>query len=253
MSAVTKDPEELWKPFDVLIGGIGTLEAKPFTDIEGKRFDRFISDSVNVLEKISPEVAADFRENASFFKSVGEVFKAKVDKAFAGILPSSGQFGVGLIIPQDIRYVATPSSAEPAYSDYSLNSWDISLTAGTEVFLLGSSTAFYKARPTVGSRCTLVIMKNGIIEVGTTPSINQLRVITERTSYPVLSVHPLVDQPIEEGYVIYRYNFPFNLPVFYDFGVKLSAMPMVSRTSNIRLVGVVFYEYDHRSSLRYVS
>jgi len=251
--SVTKDPEELWKSFDVLIGGLGTLESKPFNDLEAKKFDKFISDSAVVLEKVSAEIAADFRENAAFFKSVGEVFKAKVDKAFAGILPSSGQFGVGLIIPQDIRYVATASSSEPAYSDYNLNSWDILFTAGTERFLLGSSTNFYKARPTVGSRCALVIVKNGIVEVGTTPSFNQIRVITERTNYPVLSVHPLVDQPIKEGYVIYRYNLPFNIPIFYDFGIKLSVMPMVTRTSNVRLIGVCFYEYDHRSALKYLT
>ena len=251
--AGTISPEELWKPYDILIGGLGALSRTPFTDDEKSVFDKFIEDSVDALDKISPEVANDFKRQAALFQSVGEVFKAKVDKAFGGILPTSGQFGVGLIIPQDIRYAATPSSTNPCYTDYPANSWTLSLTAGSTVYLLGSSANFYKARTTTGYRCAMVIMKNGIIEVGTSPSINQFQVQTERTSYPAFSVHPLVDQPLERGYTIYRYNLPFAIPVFHDFGVKLMGMPITTKSSEIRLIGVVFYEYDHRASLLYVS
>jgi len=251
--ATTVSPEELWEPYDVLIGGLGALAIREFTDAEKKKFDKFIEDSVDALNKISPEIAADFKDQADLFLSVGKVFKAKVDKAFGGILPTSGQFGVGLIIPQDIRYAATPSSTNPCYTDYPANSWTLSLTAGSTIYFLGSSANFYKARTTTGYRCAMVIMKNGVVEVGTSPSINQFQVQTERTSYPAFSVHPLVDQPIERGYTIYRYNLPFAVPVFHDFGVKLMGMPITTKSSEIRLVGVIFYEYDHRASLTYVS
>ena len=244
---------ELWARYDILIGGLGAQRIKPLDRGEEKKFDKFAEDSVNVLQKISPEIAEDFKAQIPLFRSVGEIFGAKVDKAFGGILPSSGQYGVGLIIPQDIRYVTTPSATEPAYSHYELNSWDVVLTAGTAMYLLGDGTNFYKARPTVGVRCAFVIMKNGIIEIGTTPTINQLIVRTERVNYPAFTVHALVDQTIEKGTTIYRYNFPLALPVFHDFGVMLGAMPMTSKTSNIRLFGVIFYEYDHRATLRYLT
>lgn len=250
MSAIK--PEELWRPYDVLIGGLGELPRGVLTDTESKAFDKFGVDAVNYLEKISPEVAADFRAQVPLFKTVCEVFKGKIDKPFGGILPASGQFGVGLIIPQDVRYVVTPKDELPAYTGYALNSWDIPLTAGTIAHLLGDGTKFYKPNPTVGKRCAMVIMKNGIIEVGTTPAINQFIFRTERITYPAFSVHPLVDQTIEKGYLIYRYNFPAAMPLFYDFGVMLQAMPIATGVRNIRLIGVIFYEYDHRKELVYV-
>lgn len=246
-------PEKFWKSYDVLIGGLGALSIEHFVEEEVEVFDKFLEDSVNALTKISPEIAVDFKAQAPFFRSVGEVFKDKVDKAFGGILPSSGQFGVGLIIPQDVVYATPASSDDPCYSGYTDNSWKISLTAGTAAYLLGSSDNFYKARKEVGYRCAIVLMKNGILEVGTTPSLNQFRIATERTSYPAFSVHPLVDQPIEENYTIYRYNLPFAVPLFHDFGLKLTGMPTVTKTSEIRLVGVAFYEYDHRSALSWIS
>jgi len=249
----TARPDELFKEYDVLVGGLGELEYEDFSDNEDTLFSKFIENSIDALDKISPEIAKDFEAQSGLFETLATVFKAKVDKPFGGILPTSGQFGAGLLIPQDVKYVATASSSSPAYTDYTANSWNISLTAGTTAYLLGSSANFYKASPTTGSRAMFVIMKNGIIEVGTTPSINQFQISTERVSYPSLSVHPLVDQPVERGYTIYRYNLPFAIPVFYDFGIKLTAMPIQSGTKDVRLIGVIFYEYDFRSSLRYVS
>ena len=246
-------PEKFWRPYDVLIGGLGALSVEKFTDDETKGFDKFLEDSINALTKISPEIAADFKAQAPLFRTIGEVFKDKADKAFGGILPSSGQFGVGLIIPQDIRYYTPADATHPAYSDYTLNTWKIALTAGTIANILGDGTNFYKARPTDLYKTAMVIMKNGIIEFGTSPSINQLRVITERISYPAFSVHPLVDQPLDPDYTMYRYNFPFAISLFHDFGVRLDAMPLVTKTSDLRLIGVVFYEYDHRATLSYVS
>ncbi|MFQ6075628.1 MAG: hypothetical protein ACE5Z5_05790 [Candidatus Bathyarchaeia archaeon] len=253
MAERTIPPEELWKSYDVLIGGMGALSHEALTGGEVKAFDKFGEDSIDVLEKISPEVAKDFSTQVPLFKSVAEVFKSKVDKPFGGILPSSGQFGVGLIIPQDIRYVSTPSATEPAYTDYALNSWNLALTAGAAIHILGDGTNYYKPKPTVGQRCAIVIMKNGIVEVGTSPSLNQIVFKTERITYPAFTVHPLVDQPIEKDLLIYRYNFPAAMPLFYDFGTMLDAMPTVSRTCNVRLIGVIFYEYDHRKALAYIS
>jgi hypothetical protein len=249
----TIDPGVLWKPFDVLIGGLGALSVRRMSDSESREFDTFISNSVDVLSKVSPKLAADFKASAAFFKSVGEVFMGKTEKAFGGVLPSSGQVGVSLLEPRDIRYVVTPSDTEPAYSDYSLNTWEISLTAGTTRYLLGSADKFFKARPTVGMRCAIAIMKNGLVEVGTTPALAQLIVQTEKITYPYLTVHPLVDQPIDPEYQIYQYNLPFGLPIFHDFGVKLAVMPRYTGTRDIRMIGVCFYESDHKKSLTWVS
>jgi len=246
-------PEELFEGYDVLIGGLGEQEVSDFSSTEDELFNKFIEDSVDALEKISTEIAKDFEGQAGLFHEIARIFKAKVDKPFGGLLPTSGQFGAGLLIPQDVKYVATASSTYPAYTHYSSNSWNITLTAGTARYLLGDGTNYYKASPTTGSRAIFCIMKNGIIEIGTTPSFNQFQIKTERVTYPAFSVHPLVDQPVERGYTIYRYNVPFAIPVFYDFGIMIGGMPLVSKTSDVRLIGVIFYEYDFRKNLRYIS
>jgi len=252
--AVTKSPDEIFKEYDVLVGGIGSLPVEEFTPDEEKLFNKFIDNSVHVLGKQLPEIAEDFEGNADVFLRVGEVFKAKIrGKAFGGQLPSSSQFGVALLIPQLIKYHSSPDSSHPAYSDYTINTWNISLTAGTAAHILGDGTNYYKASPTTDARAALVIMKDGIISVGTTPAFNQIQVKTEKVSYPPFSVHPLVDLPIEEGYPVYRYNLPFNLPVFHDFGVMMDIMPQVTKTADIRLIGVCFYEYNFFSSLKNIT
>ena len=248
----TISPAELWKPFNVLVGGLGALNIREMTGDEGKDFDRFIGDSIDALDKICPEVARDFKAQGAFFKSVGEVLMGKVDKAFGGVLPSPGQVGVSLLEPRDIRYVDPPSATEPAYSDYGLNKWDLSLTEAGTIHILGDGANYFKPRPTDLYRCAIAIMKSGIIEVGTSPSLTQFLLKTEKITYPYLTVHPLVDQPIEADYTIYRYNLPFGIPMFYDFGMMFDALSKVTKTSNVRLIGVVFYEYDHKKSLEWV-
>ena len=244
---------ELFKTLPILKGGLVSVSAEELTGDEENKLRKFLGEAAIALDRISPKIASDFQRKEEFWYGLCKIAKSKFEKPFGGDLPASGEFGVGFLIPQDIRYVATASSTTPAYSDYSLNSWDISLTAGTASYLLGDGTHFYKARPTTGYRCVFGVMQDGIIEIGTTPSFNQFIVKTESRAYAAWSVHPLADLTIEESRPIYRYNTPFDLPVFYDFGVMLGGMPTVSGTKNVRLIGVIFYEYDHRASLTWVS
>ena len=252
--AVTKSPEEIFEGYDVLVGGIGSLSVEPFTDEEKALFDKFIDNAASTLSKVLPELGEDFKAQSGIFLKVGEIFKAKIKgKAFGGELPSSSQFGVGLIIPQILKYNSSPSSTYPCYTDYTTNTWNLSLTAGTTVNILGDGTNYYKASPTTDARAALCIMKNGFVSVGTTPGINQIQVRTEKVTYPPYPVAPFVDLEIEENYPVYRYNVPFNIPIFHDFGIRIDGMPVVTKTEELRLIGVAFYEYNFFSSLTYVT
>jgi len=245
--------EDLFPRQRVLGGGITTAEIADFSNEEEEKFNEFINDAVAYLRAISPVIASDFERQREFFHGLARIFKAKVNRPYGGVLPSANQFGSQLLIPYFIKWTSSPSSSNPCYSDYTVNSWDLSLTAGTDAYLLGSSANFYKASPTVGSRVIFGIMENGIVEVGTSPKLNQFKVDTERASYPPFAVHPLVDQSVERNLTIYRYNLSFSLPVFYDFGVKLKAMPIASGTSNVRLIGVAFYEPSFFSDTSYAT
>jgi len=250
----TTNPEELFKGYDVLVGGIGSLPVEEFTPDEEKLFDKFIQNAKTVLADILPEIAEDFEANAEVFLAVGKVFKAKIKgKAFGGELPSSSQFGVGLLIPQYLKYAATASSTYPCYTDYTTNTWKLSLTAGTTVHILGDGTNYYKPSPTTDARAAICIMKNGFVSVGTTPAINQIQIKTEKVSYPPFPVQPLSDMPIQSDRPVYRYNVPFNIPIFHDFGIMIDGMPIVSKTEELRLIAVIFYEYDFIKNLKYVT
>ena len=255
MAVKTLTLDEIWGGLHVLYGGLESVNVEEtISDEETAKWNDFFEESVDVLSKISSVIANDLESQKSFYESLLKIFKAKVSKAYGGIFPTSSQFGSALIVPQDIKYNATPSSTYPCYTDYTTNSWNIDLTAGSGAYLLGSASAFYKASPTVGSRAIFGIMKNGIIEIGTTPSFNQFIITTEKTNYPAYNVHALIDQPIETGYKpIYRYNLPFAIPVFYDFGIKLAGMPTVSKTSDVRLIGILFYEHDFKSALKWIT
>jgi len=254
--AETVSFSELVKGYSVLIGGIDTVPYRSFSDTENKAFNLFIDNAVKTLRKISPDIAADFEEQVSLFKVMGEIFCAKVDKTFGGMMPHPNEVGCSLLIPQDIKYAASADSDNPCFTDYTANTWNINVSSlGSPVYIFGSATDFYKARPEIGKRCLFIVMKNGILEVETEPSFNQFNVTTEKVNFPWQVLNPLVDQPIEKDKAIYRYDIPFAIPVWYDFGVKLAMLPSYgpTGTKNVRLIGVIFYEYGHRSSYLYVT
>jgi len=249
----TVDVEKLFAGYDVLLGGIGpSIEISDFNDQEKDLFNAFIEYATESLKRIDSNIASDFSSQKDLILAFAKVFKAKIgNKPFGGIMPSSSQFGIGLLIPQDIKYVDTPSAEQPAYTDYDGHDWKLSLTAGTPVYLFGSASEYYKANPVVGQRSMIIVLKNGLIEVGTTPSINQIKIETEKINYTPFRLHPLVDVPISKDKAIYQYQTPMAIPIWYDFGIKISAMPIESTTADLRILGVVLYEYGYYSSMKY--
>jgi len=206
--------------------------------------------------KVAPEIANTFKAQYDVIEFLASVFKGKIGieaKKLVGFTPQPGMIGVNALIPQDIRYVKTPDATNPAYSQYELNSWDIALTAGTERWLLGDGTNYYRSKPEVNKRAVLVILKDGIVEVGTTPSFNQFIVRAETKPYTPFTVHQLIDLPIEKNLTLYQYNTAGAIVCLYDYGMMLGGMPLVTKTSNMRLIGVCIYETDYAKELRYVT
>jgi len=233
--------------FDLLIGGYGPeVEAQALTNDEEVLLDKFIKKTANALAMRSPELADIFSKHTDMIRVFAEIFKAKTDnKTFGGELPSPGKIGIKVLQPLDVKYSAT------APTDYDGHTWVLDLTAGTKVYLLGSDTEFYKSSSTTGSRTMMLIFKDGIVEYGTVPKVNQFRAYTEKVTYAPFTVNTLVDKTLDRYGKLFVYETPFAIPVWYDFGVKLEAMPQVSGTSDLRLMGVVFYEYNYFSDLVY--
>ncbi len=231
--------------YDLLIGGYGpSVEYAGLTEPETQLLDKFIERKIKAYSIRCPEIADVFSYHRDMLYVLAGVFKAKTDgKTFGGELPSSGKFGIKDLQPSDIKYDTNVPT------DYSNTNWILNLTAGQPVYFLGSSTDFFKASSTTGKRTLIVIFQNGVIEYGTSPKIDKMQAYTEKVNYPPFSIDILVDKPLDRFNMLYMYETPFSIIAWYDFGVKFLGEPEYSGTSDVRLLGVVFYEYDYFKSL----
>jgi len=229
--------KEIAEGIIIYAGGLKSVEVAPLSAEEEAVLRRYIRHVVRVLERISPVIARNFAAHESYFVKCAQMFKAISEKPLS-IPPAPGTFGVTLIFPQAIKYSAN------APTSYKNNLWEIDLTAGTAAYILGSDTAFYFASSTSGQRSMLAIIQDGLLEVGTTPKIYQMKMITQQdAARGPFAVAPLTEVPIEAGKAIYEYNHPAMI-VRHDFGVKWAILPAYSGTGVYKVLGLVFYEYD---------
>jgi len=248
--------EEISKGISVFFGERREVVYTELTREERNAVTMVFKYGVDHIRKVSPKIAADIETQLSIALKVAGIFKEMLPEKKPITFPSeTGSIGVAWLFPQAIRYATTPSPSAPAYSSYSLNSWDIPITTGTPAYLFGDGTNFYKASPATGKHAMLLVFNNGIIEVGTTPKIDQFRLYSEGfAKYGIYTVDPLVEVTVEENKAIYQYPTPLGaVPVFYDKGIMWGFMPRVSGTATIKLLGLVFYEHDLFPTLTWVA
>lgn len=228
------------------------LPYQRYTTEEEMYFNLFYDDLVSDLAKM-PEIAELFVKKKGMVRVLGEIFKAKLEitKTFRGSFPGANELGVKVLAPFDIRYVATADATNPAYSQYDLNKWTISFTAGTAKYLLSDGTNYYRPSPGTGTKAMIIVL--GIVEVGTAPAINQHKLKGERGPDYCIGIEPIVDIQTQKNIPACVYKIPGVLPVFYDYGVMWGVMPIISRAADLRLLGVTFYEYDYYKALKWVS
>lgn len=203
--------------------------------------NRVIENIKAQVANFAPRLVDIIEAQRSLVYATAMAFKASIltaNKTYA-MNPTSGSLGVAPLFP----YAVKPTNGTP--SDYILNSWNISLTANTPAFLLGSTTAFYTGQTTTNATTWLYIFANGLIELGSTPSIEQIKIISqEKQAISPYYVGSFVDVPVNKDYPAYIYP----LPAFYidnqSQGLKLSVLPRRTGVADLRLIGVVFYEYD---------
>ncbi len=208
------------------------------------------------LKKVVPSIASDIEAQKQLAINMAGVAKATFPVRKNYSFPSvPGSLGVAWLFPQGLKWVDTPSPSNPCYTSYISNTWNIPITAGTNAYILGDGTNFYKANPNTGQNTFILIFNNGVIEVGSTPSIQQFHLISEgKRDYGIYTVDPLVDIPIEKNVAIYQYPTPLGaLFISHDRGVMLGFKPTRSGTATIKLLGLIFYEHDFMSSLRWAT
>lgn len=236
--------ENIFNKQPVITGGTRTFEVGQLSDIEVKKLDEFLDNYARQLHRASPAIAEDFIRQKPFFKDVCCIAKARFDNKplnedEVAELPRAGQLGVSPLIAQDLSIIA---EAAPLLH----NTWDHAAVAGTPVYIFGSADDWYVTRGAVmEQRSMIAIMQNGLIEVGATPSINQIRFWTAAASYPPWRAGILRDISLESDKPIYQYRSPAAFILTPDLGTRMQVMPV--RTGNIsaRLIGLVFAEYNY--------
>jgi hypothetical protein len=245
--------EELGKGIPVFMGDRESVVYTPLESDEAAAIRKVFNYGLNQLKRITPKVASDIEPQLSLALKIAGVFKDMIPEKKSYSFPSqTGSLGVAWLFPQAIKFA---TSGEGSYTSYTTNGWDISLTAGTAAYLFGDATHFYKASATTGAHTTLLVFNNGILEIGSTPKVEQFRLEADGfTKYGIYTVAPIVEERIEENRLIYQYPTPLGAtPIFYDKGIRWAFMPRVSGTATIKLLGLVFYEHDFASTLKWVS
>jgi len=213
-----------------------------------------VDEQVRVMERVSPELANQYKDHESIFTKFAGVAKAHFPENKPITYPSqTGQIGCLGLIPQAVKYAATADPSNPCYTSYNTNLWTIDLTKGNAAYILGDGSNYYKASSAANKHSLLVIIQDGLIEIGTTPRLQQQRVQSEATSkYGIGTMQPLSELPITPNLTLYQYNTLGVLPVYHDSGVMWGVMPKETGTSEIKLLGMVFFEHDFLSTLTWL-
>lgn len=256
MSERPVDIETIKAGVDVAALERRTLSFVELSDNEKKYVNYVFDSGLAHLRKVAPSIAKDIERQRQLAINMAGVAKATFPVRKNYSFPSvPGSLGVSWLFPQGLKWVASPSPSNPCYTSYISNSWDISVTAGVNAYLLGDGTNFYRANPTTEQHTFILIFDGGVIEVGSTPSIEQFHLYSEgKRDYGIYTVSPLVDIPIEKNVAIYQYPTPLGAVfVSHDRGVMWGFKPRVSGIRTIKLLGLLFYEHDFMSSLKWAT
>ena len=238
----------------IYTGGVKETKAQSLDTEDMDSIDMFLGFMEGYLRRISPILADIFvnEQTRKFIEGLAEIAKAEFDnKPIVWPCTKGNKICIAPLAPQFIRYVDSPSEKYPAFSDYELNRWDISLTAGQPAYLLGPDYALH-TDASMG-RILFGIFKDGIVEIGTTPKIRQVRVTTDRDPNPgPIWLEPVQDIPVDVYKRIYVYPLPFHIPILLGVKYTLKVLPVYSGPSKLILLGVAFYEANFAEDLKWI-
>jgi len=232
-------------------GGRTDTEFEPLTEAEEAAISKMIRGHASLMQYTSPILANILLQQETAIIKMGSVAKALFPTE--KVIKSPGtqnSIVVDIITPQMLFWDTTADATNPCYNGYTANSWDISLTAGTPAYLFGDGTNYYETRKDSSKYMAAMLLHNGLFEIGTAPKISHLHVKTKQMDlYAPTAINPIVDLSVDPDRPVHIYNTPGIIPLTHDVGTEISVMPQVTGVSNLRWLGVGFYEYDHMGTL----
>lgn len=244
-------PRTLFGNLPVLTGGTKTYETARLSPLELARIMEFLDYYADKLQCKSICIAREFRSQIPFFIDVAAYAKARFDnKPYnedeVAELPTAGQIGVQALISQDLRYTYTPVPEVRLH-----NNWDNAVVAGTMAYFFGDGVNWYRTSSVLENRAIIALMKNCVVESGSTPSINQLQFWTAQRAYPPWRADILRDVQVECDKPVYEYHTPGAMILTPDLGTRMAYMPTRTETISPRLVGLVYAEFNYLSAMRW--
>lgn len=271
-------------------GGRTSVQIAPLAPEEIDAILRCYRSNLFLIQKISDELYADLvNQQQPTFDANWMTNGHNVALKFASIAkatlasqggtkpitwpPLVGQIGVQFLDPFLVQYSSAHNATYPAYTDYTKDTWNLPFNGtvgaalaqilGSATFTKGTppatpstitSTSYYQANNTTNQRELWFIFQNGILELGTTPDIQQWILQTSLTqAYNAYTTHPLIYKPIDDYRTIYQYNTPGVIPVYNDMGIYLAGLPQATTTSHtLPLLGMAFYETNLLPAPEYI-
>ena len=225
-------------------GGRTEVTTTPLSQDERNAVLRCYEMGVEHARMTAPQVAAILESQRDDFLVWAEVAKAAMDDQPITFPSKPGTIGVCWINPQSRQYSSTAGDLTQ-YNGWTINTNEITeTTAGTLGYFFGNGTYYYKSYPTKPNRSMSVIAKDGLIEIGSTPSFMLTQIKTEATTqYGVVSEPPTFLLPAETGKGVYIHKTIGMVPLYNDLGIEWSFLPIRKCTPVIIPIGLTFYEH----------
>ena len=216
--------------------------------------------NVKKIENISPKLAASLRPQREAMVKFAQIAKGTFPETKTYSYPGQvGGLAVDFLSPYTWKYqrfASLGTNSGMSYTDYVENgagipTWNLNLVAGAPAvgnYIAGDSAAGtlpYRGNALSNQHSYAVLFQDGILELGTTPKIEQLFFKSELLDkYTPIAMQPLLTQSIEEDRSIYQYTTPGMMPFTHQTGGSIIAQANSAGVSTIPLLGMVFYETD---------
>lgn len=236
----------------------GRKDEAPYIDLSPTEIDAVnacLDAGFEHFAMASPKLASIYQAQREDILTWAGFAKAAMDNKVISYPSQPGGIGICWMNPQSIMY----DEGDGFFTEY--NGWEanthnvVLATTGApdftgENFLFGSDSEYYKSHDVPGKRAISVVLKDGLIEIGTTPSFMLQRIISESdTQYGIISEPPTYAIPIERGIGLYVHKTLGMVPLWNDLGIKWSVLPLRDVTATILPVGVTFYEHAYLNEL----
>lgn len=234
-------------------GGKGSAPYSDLDDVEIQAIETCLDIGIEHFELTNPKIARILASQKNDFIIWGGFAKAAMDDKVIGFPSKPGGIGVSWINP-----LSRQLSGDAEYTGnvgWDLNSNELkTLTVDKKAYLFGgggeNEDQWYKSYPTLPKRSMSIIAKDGLIEIGTTPSFQMHQIRTENdTQYGVISEPPTYMLPIDDNLGVYVHKTIGQIPLWYDLGFEWSILPTRTCKPVVLLAGLTFFEHDFMPKL----